>query len=59
MDVYDAMLGLGVGDEGETIASIRRGLADLEADRTRDLDEVFADLDAEVEPWRSPFDSGN
>jgi len=44
-DVYDAMLGISTDDEAETIASVRRGLADLEAGKTRDLDDVFDDLE--------------
>jgi hypothetical protein len=47
VDVYVAMLGLNENDEAETLASVRRGIADLEAGRTRDLDEVFDELDAE------------
>jgi hypothetical protein len=46
-DVYDAMLGIESDDKAETIASVRRGLADMEAGRMRDLDDVFGDLDAE------------
>jgi PHD/YefM family antitoxin component YafN of YafNO toxin-antitoxin module len=46
-DVYDAMLGIEADDEAETLASVRRGLADMEAGRMRDLDEVFGDLDSE------------
>jgi predicted transcriptional regulator len=49
-DVYNAMLGLGEGDEAETLASVRRGLADMDAGRVRDLDEVFKDLDSDDEP---------
>lgn len=45
-DVYVAMLGLSDSDEAETLASIRRGLADMEAGRTQDLDQVFDELDA-------------
>ena len=45
-DIYVAMLGLGDSDEAETLASVRRGLADMEAGRTQDLDEVFDELDA-------------
>lgn len=45
-DVYVAMLGLGDSDEMETLASVRRGLADMEAGRTQDLDQAFDDLDA-------------
>jgi hypothetical protein len=47
-DVYHAMLGLSDADEAETIASVRRGLADLEAGRVRDLDDVFKDLDSDA-----------
>ena len=46
-DVYVAMLGLNDGDEAETLASVRRGLADMEAGRTQDLDEVFNELDSQ------------
>jgi PHD/YefM family antitoxin component YafN of YafNO toxin-antitoxin module len=46
-DVYDAMLGMETDDEAETIASVRRGLADMEAGRMRDLDDVFHDLDSD------------
>ena len=46
-DVYDAMLGIETDDEAETLASVRRGLADMEAGRMRDLDEVFGDLNSE------------
>lgn len=45
-DVYAAMLGLGDNAEAETLASVRRGLADVEAGRTQDLDEAFDELDA-------------
>ena len=45
-DVYVAMLGLGDSDEAETLASIRRGLADMDAGRTQDMDQVFDELDA-------------
>jgi len=34
-------------DEDETLAAVRRGIADVEAGRTYDLDEVFDELDAE------------
>lgn len=44
-DIYDAMLGLSDSEEAETLASISRGLADMEAGRTQDLDEVFDELD--------------
>jgi hypothetical protein len=45
-DVYVAMLGVGDDDEAETLASVRRGIADMEAGRTRDIDEVFEELDS-------------
>jgi hypothetical protein len=45
-DVYIAMLGLGNNDEAETLASVRRGLADVGAGRTQDLEEAFDELDA-------------
>lgn len=48
-DVYAAMLGLSMDDEAETLASIRRGLVDLEAGRVRDVDDVFDDLDRRYE----------
>jgi hypothetical protein len=46
-DIYVAMLGLVEGDEADTLASVRRGLADMEAGRTQDLDEVFNELDSQ------------
>jgi hypothetical protein len=49
-DVYAAMLGIGEGDEAETMASLRRGLVDLEAGRTFDLDEAMNDLESRYEP---------
>jgi hypothetical protein len=48
-DVYVAMLGISSNEEAETLASIRRGLADIEAGRTRDLDEAFDELDTRDE----------
>jgi len=48
-DIYIAMLGLSDGAETETLASLRRGLDDLEAGRTEDLDDAFDDLDAHNE----------
>jgi hypothetical protein len=45
-DVYLAMLGLGDNDEAETLASVQRGLADVDAGRTQDLDKAFSELDA-------------
>ncbi len=49
-DVYVAMLGLSEDDEAETLASLKRGLADMEAGRTHDLDEAFDALDRRHEP---------
>jgi hypothetical protein len=46
-DVYDAMPGIVADDESETLASVRRGLADMASGRVRDLDDVFADLDSD------------
>ena len=43
-DFYAAMLGVSDDQDAETLASIRRGLADLEAGRTLDLDVVFDEL---------------
>jgi len=43
--IYVAMLGLSDSDEAETLASVPRGLADMEAGRTQDLDEAFNELD--------------
>jgi hypothetical protein len=48
-DIYDAMLGLSNSDEAETLASVRRGLADMNAGRTQTLDEAFDELDADDE----------
>lgn len=48
-DVYSSMLGMSDGDESETMASIRRGLADLDSGRTQDLDEAFNELDSRDE----------
>jgi PHD/YefM family antitoxin component YafN of YafNO toxin-antitoxin module len=45
-DVYTAMLGISEAEDANALASVRRGLADLEAGRTYDLDEVFDELDA-------------
>lgn len=44
-DVYQAMLGVSDDDEAETLAAVRRGIADLRAGRTFGLDEVFDELD--------------
>lgn len=40
-DVYNAMLGLDDDDEAETLASVRRGIEDMKAARTNDIDIVF------------------
>jgi hypothetical protein len=44
LDVYDAMLGIGEDEEAETLASVRRGLADVDAGRTHEAQEVLAQL---------------
>lgn len=46
LDVYNAMLGIGDDEEAETLASVRRGLADVDAGRTHPVDEVFARLES-------------
>jgi PHD/YefM family antitoxin component YafN of YafNO toxin-antitoxin module len=43
-DVYDAMLGMVTDEEAETLASIRRGLADVRAGRTHDPETSFRRL---------------
>ena len=45
-DVYEAMLGLSDDDEAETLASVRRGIADVEAGRVREMDEAIDELKA-------------
>jgi hypothetical protein len=45
-DIYAAMLGMAKDEEAEALASVRRGLADLNAGRVQDLDDAFNDLDA-------------
>jgi hypothetical protein len=40
LDVYDAMLGISDDEEAETLASVRRGLADVDAGRTHEYDEA-------------------
>lgn len=40
-DVYNAMLGLDDDDEAETLTSVRRGIEDMKAARTNDIDIVF------------------
>lgn len=44
-DVYEAMLGMGQDEEADTLAAVRRGLADVEAGRVVDLDDAFDELD--------------
>jgi predicted transcriptional regulator len=48
-DVYDAMLGIGDDSLEATLAAVRQGLADVEAGRTQDADEFFADLTRKYE----------
>ena len=43
-DVYERMLGLGEAEEAETLAAVKRGLADLDAGRTVSLDEAMKQL---------------
>jgi hypothetical protein len=45
-DVYDAMLGVSDDEEAETLASIRRGLADVDSGRTHNADQTFQQLRA-------------
>jgi hypothetical protein len=45
-DVNVAMLGISDNENAETLASVRRGLADLDAGRVQDLGEAFDELDA-------------
>ena len=45
-DVYDVMLGISENEETETLASVPRGIADLEAGRTHDIAEAFDALEA-------------
>jgi hypothetical protein len=44
-DVYEAMLGLAVDEEADTLAAVHRGLADLVAGRVQDLDVAFDELE--------------
>ena len=44
LDVYDAMLGISDDEEAETLASARRGLADVDAGRTHDAQEALSKL---------------
>ncbi len=41
LDVYDAMLGISDDEEAQTLASVRRGLAEVDAGRTHDANEAF------------------
>ncbi len=50
LDVYDAMLGMSDDDEAETLASVRRGLADVDTGRTHDADEAFDRLESRYAP---------
>ncbi|TWU25582.1 hypothetical protein [Bythopirellula polymerisocia] len=43
-DVYEAMLGLEADEEAETLASVRRGVADVQTGRTHDVEAVFKNL---------------
>ncbi|WP_428306374.1 hypothetical protein [Lacipirellula sp.] len=43
-DVYEQMLGLSEAGEAETLAAVKRGLADLDAGRTVPLDEAMKEL---------------
>lgn len=43
-DVYEAMLGLAVDEEAATLASVRRGIGDINAGRTHDLETAFKRL---------------
>lgn len=44
-EVFDAMLGVSENEDAETLASVMRGIGDLEAGRTHDVDEAFEKLD--------------
>lgn len=46
INVYDAMLGISNDEEAETLASVRRGIADVVAGRSQDVDEAFDKLEA-------------
>ena len=41
LDVYDAMLGISDDEEAQTLASVRRGLAEVDTGRTHDANEAF------------------
>jgi hypothetical protein len=47
-DVYKQMLGFGEEDEAETLAAVKRGLADLDAGRTTTLDDAMKELRARL-----------
>lgn len=44
LDVYDAMLGISDDEEAKTLASVRRGLAEVDVGHTRDANEAFDQL---------------
>jgi len=44
LDVYDAMLGISNDEEAQTLASVRRGLADVDAGRTHDAPDALAKI---------------
>ncbi len=44
LDVYDAMLGISDDEEAQTLASVRRGLAEVDAGRTHDANEALDHL---------------
>lgn len=46
-DVYDAMLGISENEEAETLASVQRGIADMEAGRTHDANAAFDKIDSQ------------
>ena len=46
LDVYDAMLDISDEEEAETLASVRRGLADVAAGHTHDAQAAFDKLQA-------------
>ena len=43
-DVYEYTLGLETDEESDTLASVRRGVADVQAGRTHDVEESFKRL---------------
>ncbi|MCG8451012.1 MAG: hypothetical protein MI725_15700 [Pirellulales bacterium] len=46
MEVFAAMLGISENEEAETLTSVKRGIADVEAGRTHDVDEAFDKLES-------------